>query len=87
MAIQAQLEKAIHAVAPTALIDLELVNGHWSGMVVAGEFEELTHLERQRLVLGRIRDDLGAKAERDLGMLFLYSPEEADAIDPDVDDD
>lgn len=59
MAVQAALELAIHAVAPNATINLALINGRLSGMVVAGEFEDMTHLERQRSVWKRIREVLG----------------------------
>ena len=79
MALQEALEQAIHAVAPSAKIDLESSNGHLSGMVVAKEFHEMTHLERQRSVWGRIRKNLGPEAA-EVGMLLLYSHEDADAV-------
>ena len=80
MAIQETLEHAIHTVAPTATINLELVNGHLSGMVVAQEFDDMTHLERQRSIWSQIRKDLGTEAA-EVGMLLLYSPEEMDAVE------
>ncbi len=80
MAVQQALERAIHAVAPTARIDLQKKNGHLSGIVVASEFDEMTHLERQRSIWKRIREDLGAESS-EVGMLLLYSPEEADAVE------
>jgi hypothetical protein len=80
MAVQEALEQAILAVAPSATINLELINGRLSGMVVAKEFDDMTHLERQRSVWNRIRQDLGTE-EAEVGMLLLYSPEESDAVE------
>ena len=80
MAVQVALEKAILAVAPDAEIKIGLVDGHWSGMVIAPQFESMTHLERQRSVWNRIRSDLGAQS-REVGILLLYSPQEADSVE------
>jgi len=50
MALQADLEHAIHAVAPRATMQPKRVNGRLSGLVIAEEFDPMTHLERQRAV-------------------------------------
>lgn len=51
---------------------------------VALEFEDMRYLDRQRQVWAIVRHDLGADAKR-VGMLLLYSPVEADAIEDDED--
>ncbi len=86
MASQKALESAIKVVAPNATFDLEVVNGHLSGMVVAEEFGDMSHLDRQRKVWEQIRADLGPDAA-DVGLLLLYSPDEANAVldDPEID--
>jgi hypothetical protein len=85
MATQAKLEEAIHAVAPDARIALEVISGRLSGTVIAEVFDDWTHLERQRKIWQSIRDSLGAESTQ-VGMLLLYSPEEANAVDDSVDD-
>jgi len=79
MALQADLEHAIHAVAPRATMQPKRVNGRLSGLVIAEEFDPMTHLERQRAVWAKIREELGARATK-VGVLLQYSPEEADAV-------
>lgn len=81
IAVKEALEAAIHAVVPTARIDLRVVNGHWSGMVVACEFDAMTCGERHRQVWNRITHDLGSNAV-EVGALQLYSPVEAQALEP-----
>jgi acid stress-induced BolA-like protein IbaG/YrbA len=78
--LEQRLESAIQAVAPSAKILLMDVNGRISGTVVAPEFEGTTHLARQRKVWDKIRSQLGPDS-LEVGMLLLYSPEEADALD------
>jgi len=73
------IEKSIQAVAPDAVIDLDIVHGRVSGTVVAPEFETLTHLQRQRTVRDPILQALGRDKD-DLGMLLLYTPAEAEAV-------
>jgi acid stress-induced BolA-like protein IbaG/YrbA len=80
IAVKEALEFAIHAVVPTAKIDLRVVNGHWCGMVVACEFDAMTHSERHRQVWERITHDLGSNAV-EVGALQLYSPVEAEAME------
>jgi len=82
MGIEGALDRAIHAVVPAADVKILLVNSHATGVVVAKEFESLTHLDRQKLVWDRIRRDLGADAQ-DVGILFLYTPEEFSAVEED----
>jgi hypothetical protein len=84
MAVQEALERAIHSVAPTAKIDLGIVDGYLSGTVIATEFDAMTHLERQKSVWSKIRQDLGTLST-EVGMLLLYSPEEANAVEEDQD--
>lgn len=62
-----------------AQIELQIVNGRLSGSVVAPEFTDLTHLDRQRRIWNQIRQDLSEDAAQ-IGFLVLYSPEEADAV-------
>jgi acid stress-induced BolA-like protein IbaG/YrbA len=85
MAVQAKLEEAIHAVAPEARIELEVISGRLSGTVIAEEFDDWSHLERQRKIWESIRASMGTEATQ-VGMLLLYSPEEADAVDDSVED-
>ena len=79
MALQQAVENAIQEVAPQAQFHLEVRNGHVTGEVVAPEFEHLTHLERQKQIWERIRLELGPDAVN-VGILLLYSPEEAAAV-------
>lgn len=79
MAIQAALENAIHNFAPQARVEVTLSDGRYTGRVIAPEFDEMTHLARQRAVWKQIREQLGPQAT-EVGMLLLYSPEEADAV-------
>jgi|GEM_PF-5227601 len=79
MAVQKRLEEAVHHVAPNASFDFRVEEGVVSGFVVAPEFEELTHLERQRTVWAQIRKELPDE-ESKVGTILLYSPEEADAV-------
>ena len=78
--LEQRLENAIHSAVPKATIQLEVVNRRISGIVVAPEFDGATHLDRQRNVWREIRSQLGADSG-EVGMLLLYSPEEADALD------
>jgi acid stress-induced BolA-like protein IbaG/YrbA len=78
MAIPAALENAIHNFAPRATVKVSLTNGHYTGTVIAPEFDQMTHLARQRAIWQQIREQLGAQATQ-IGMLLLYSPEEAEA--------
>ena len=80
MPIQEALERAIHAVAPSAVIDLESKNGHLTAIVVAPEFENLTHLYRQQKIWKEVREKLGSDSAK-VGILLLYSPEEASALE------
>jgi acid stress-induced BolA-like protein IbaG/YrbA len=80
IAVKEALEFAIHAVVPTAKIDLKIVNGHWSGVVVAGEFDTMPCCERQRQLWDRINHDLGSNTI-EVGNLQLYSPAEAEALE------
>jgi hypothetical protein len=73
------IEKSSQAVAPAAVIDLDIVHGRVSGTVIAPEFETMTHLERQRTVRNRVVQDLGPDAD-ELGMLLFYTPAEAEAV-------
>jgi len=82
IAVKEALELAIHAVVPTARIDLRVVNGHWSGMVVACEFDAMTHGERHRQIWDRITHDLGSNAI-EVGALQFFSPVEAEALEAD----
>ncbi len=85
MAIPATLTDAILHVAPRAQIELKLVNGHFSGSVIAPEFEHLTHLQRQQAVWHQINEDMGAESQQ-VGTLLLFTPDEADAIDDGADE-
>jgi len=49
-------------------------------MVVACEFDAMTHSERHRQVWERITHDLGSNAV-EVGALQLYSPVEAEAME------
>ena len=86
MAIPATLTDAILHVAPNARIDLKLVSGHFSGSVIAPEFEHLTHLQRQQAVWHQITEEMGPDSQR-VGTLLLFTPEEADAIEDEGDGD
>jgi len=78
MALQAALEYAIHGFAPTAVIDVQDVDGHVSGTVIASEFANVSAADRQRHVWKRIRDEMGPNSAK-IGELLLYTPEEAEA--------
>ncbi|MHB8636564.1 MAG: hypothetical protein ACYC96_08835 [Fimbriimonadaceae bacterium] len=78
MALQAALEYAIHGFAPTAVIDVQDVDGHITGTVVASEFANVSEPDRQRHVWKRIRDEMGPNSAK-IGPLILYTPEEAEA--------
>lgn len=82
MAIPAILTQAIYDVAPTAVINLGPVNGRYAGTVVAEEFVEMTHLERQTAIWRSIHQGMGPNAGT-VGTLLLYSPDEADAVEAD----
>ncbi len=84
MAIQEALGKVIREFAPGATVEFREKNGSVSATVVAPEFEDMRHLDRQRQVWANVRRDLGADAKR-VGMLLLYSPIEADAIEDEED--
>lgn len=78
MAIPAALQHAIHNFAPRATVEITLANGQYTGLVIAPEFDQMTHLARQRAVWHQIREQLGSESKQ-IGMLLLYSPDEADA--------
>ena len=78
MALQAALEYAIHGFAPTAVVEVEDVDGHITGIVIASEFANVSEPDRQRHVWKRIRDEMGPNSAK-IGALTLYTPEEAEA--------
>jgi acid stress-induced BolA-like protein IbaG/YrbA len=84
MAVQEKLEQVIKQIAPSAEFELEVISGRLSGAVIASEFEDLTPLQRQQRVWDRIREQLGSESTQ-VGMLFLYTPEEAEILPEDDD--
>jgi acid stress-induced BolA-like protein IbaG/YrbA len=78
MALQAALEYAIHGFAPTAVVNVEEIDGRVTGTVIASEFENVSAPDRQRHVWKRIRDEMGPNSAK-VGALLLYTPEEAEA--------
>lgn len=84
MAVPQALVEAIRNVAPGADIQVGPVNNRFAGIVVAEEFEPLTHLERQSIIWKSIRQRMGIEAQT-VGTLLLYSPEEAEAVQEDED--
>lgn len=80
MAVQKSLETAILQGFPSAKFEIQLEGGHYSGAVIADEFEKLTPLERQQAIWEKIRESLGAEATQ-VGILLLYTPEEAEIVD------
>jgi len=81
-AVKEALERAIRSVVPSAEIDIHEFHGHWSGTVIAREFDEMTLAERQRKLWERITCDLGSNTV-EVGTLSLYSPVEAEALNSD----